>query len=265
MTHDELKSIEGGLLLLSANSVKGLSSKLEQISFEGPSFDEDPCGRRLSSELFKTSDFNKADSHRMAIIATKWEDFNKRVALAIKAIDDKAKWGFLQSQGVMVTDEPILPPGAKIAHMYPGQGSQYVGMTFDLFKRYTSVQKVWEKSDETMVDVLDGETLSSFVLRSNLTKEELVESEHKLKQTEYTQPAMLTADLAIERLLNAHGQKPDMVAGHSLGEYAALMSSGILNMDGALRASAARGTEMGSVQIDDKGLMASVTAPYSSG
>ena len=52
-----------------------------------------------------------------------------------------------------------------------------------------------------------------------------------------------------------------MVAGHSLGEYAALMSSGILNMDGALRASAARGTEMGSVEIvDDKGLMASVTA-----
>ena len=42
-----------------------------------------------------------------------------------------------------------------------------------------------------MVDVLDGETLSSFVLRSNLTKEELIESEHKLKQTEYTQPAML--------------------------------------------------------------------------
>ena len=113
-----------------------------------------------------------------------------------------------------------------------------------------------------MVDVLDGETLSSFVLRSNLTKEELIESEHKLKQTEYTQPAMLTADLAIERLLNAHGQKPDMVAGHSLGEYAALMASGILNMDGALRASAARGTEMGAVEIDDKGLMASVTAPY---
>ena len=53
-----------------------------------------------------------------------------------------------------------------------------------------------------------------------------------------------------------------MVAGHSLGEYAALMSAGILNMDGALRASAARGTEMGSVQIDDKGLMASITAPY---
>ena len=88
------------------------------------------------------------------------------------------------------------------------------------------------------------------------------EAEYKLKQTEYTQPAMLTADLAIEAALNAHGHQPDMVAGHSLGEYAALMSAGILDMDGALRAAAARGTEMGSVEIDDKGLMASVTAPY---
>ena len=123
--------------------------------------------------------------------------------------------------------------------MYPGQGSQYVGMTFDLHQRFTSVQKVWEASDATMVEVLDGETLSSFVLRSGLDDEERKAAEHKLKQTEYTQPAMLTADLAIEHALNAYGYQPDMVAGHSLGEYAALMASGILNMDGALRAAAA--------------------------
>ena len=146
--------------------------------------------------------------------------------------------------------------------MYPGQGSQYVGMTFDLWKRFSAVQQVWEAADETMVDVLDGETLSGFVLRDNLSKEEMVEASHKLKQTEYTQPAMLTADLAIEKSLNDHGLYPDMVAGHSLGEYAALMSSGIMDMDSALRAAAARGTEMGSVEIDDNGLMASVTAEY---
>ena len=262
MNHEELKSIEGGILLLSADSIELLMSKLKNQSFEGSSFDEDCRGRRLSVELMQASDFDKSDSYRMAIVATSWADYDKRVGLALKAMEDSNKWGFLQSQGVMITNEPILPAKAKIAHMYPGQGSQYVGMTYDLNKRYTSVQKVWEKSDETMVEVLEGETLSSFVLRTGLSKEELIESEHKLKQTEYTQPAMLTADLAIERLLNAHGQTPDMVAGHSLGEYAALMSSGILNMDGALRASAARGTEMGSVQIDDKGLMASVTAPY---
>ena len=262
MTHEELKAVEGGLLLLSGGSVEAVKTKLAAISFSGTNFDDDPKGMRLSFTLPEHWSFETSDSLRMAISATSWAEFNKRKDLALKAMDDPGKWGFLMSQGILISNDPALPSGAKVAHMYPGQGSQYVGMTNDLNSRYTGVGQVWEKADVTMVDVLDGETLSSFVLRENLSDEEKKEAEYKLKQTEYTQPAMLTADLAIEAALNAHGHKPDMVAGHSLGEYAALMSAGILDMDGALRAAAARGTEMGSVEIDDKGLMASVTAPY---
>jgi len=113
-----------------------------------------------------------------------------------------------------------------------------------------------------MVDILGGERLSDFVLREGLSEKDAALAEEKLKQTEFTQPAMLTADLAIHRLLKEHGIEPDMVAGHSLGEYAALMVSGILRFHDALRAAAARGTEMGSVEVPDRGLMASVTAPY---
>ena len=263
LTHEELRAIEGGLLLLSGSSIDELISQLDSISFNGPNFDDDPRGVRLSIELQSAStSFDQNQTCRFALIATSWSEFEKRKALALKSLPDPQKWGFLQAQGILVSDQPPMPSEAKIAHMYPGQGSQYVGMTFDLHQRYTPVQEVWKASDSTMVEVLDGETLSSFVLRSGLSDEERKTAEHKLKQTEYTQPAMLTADLAIEHALNAYGHKPDMVAGHSLGEYAALMVSGILNMDGALRAAAARGTEMGSVEIDDKGLMASVTAPY---
>ena len=262
MTHEELKAVEGGLLLLSADSLDSVKSKLTAISFTGPTFDDDPKGIRLSFTLHDHWSFDTNDSVRMAITATSWAEFNKRKELALKTMNDKEKWGFLMSQGIMISDDPSLPSNAKVAHMYPGQGSQYVGMTADLNHRFTGVGEVWDRADITMIDVLGGESLSSFVLRSNLSKEERIEAEHKLRQTEYTQPAMLTADLAIEAALNAHGHNPDMVAGHSLGEYAALMSAGILDMDGALRAAAARGTEMGSVEIDDKGLMASVTAPY---
>ena len=262
MTHDELKSVEGGLLLLSGDSIATVKSKLSSIAFSGPNFDDDPRGMRLSFTLQDHWSYSESDSVRMAITATSWAELSKRTDLAVKAMDDKEKWGFLMSQGVMISDDPALPTNAKVAHMYPGQGSQYVGMTLDLSNRYSGVGKVWEKADVTMVDVLEGETLSSFVLRENLSAEERKEAEYKLKQTEYTQPAMLTSDLAIEAALNSHGHNPDMVAGHSLGEYAALMSAGILDMDGALRAAAARGTEMGSVEIEDKGLMASVTAPY---
>ena len=263
MTHDDLKAVEGGVLLLSASSLNGLHEALANTSFSGPLFDDDPKGRRLSEALQHASQtFDAEAPFRMALVATSWAEFSKRQALAGQAMMDAEKWGFLQAQGVLITDQPPMPPEAKTVHMYPGQGSQYVGMTADLVQRFTAPSDVWSQADETMVDVLGGETLSGFVLRSSLSKEELKEAEHKLKQTEYTQPAMLTADLAIERTLQAYGHAPDMVAGHSLGEYAALMSSGILDMDGALRAAAARGTEMGAVEIDDKGLMASVTAPY---
>ena len=264
MTHDQLKAIEGGMVLLSSDSMPGLTAELAALTFSGATFDEDPKGVRLSRALYDASSkFDSKAPLRMALIATSWVEFTKRCALAMKAMADEEKWGFLQTQGILITKDAPLHAKAKVAHMYPGQGSQYVGMTHDLYQRYASVQQVWAQADETMTEVLDGETLSSFVLRSNLSKEEQAEAEHKLKQTEYTQPAMLTADLAIERALNDHGLKPDMVAGHSLGEYAALMSAGILDMDGALRAAAARGTEMGAVEIDDKGLMASVGAPYS--
>jgi len=263
LTHEAMKAIEGGVLLLSGNSIEELTASLSTVHFEGALFDSDPRGLRLSMALQDASSNFQADAPcRMALVATSWAEFEKRKTLASSSLSDKAKWGFLQAQGILVSDEASLPDGVKVAHMYPGQGSQYVGMTTDLFHRYGPVQNVWQASDSTMVEVLDGETLSSFVLRDGLEKEERIAAEHKLKQTEYTQPAMLTADLAIEHALNAYGHHPDMVAGHSLGEYAALMASGILNMDGALRAAAARGTEMGSVEIDDKGLMASVTAPY---
>ena len=263
MSHEAMKTIEGGVLLLSDDSLEALQAQLGSVAFDGPLFDDDPKGRRLSEALQTASaGFDPSQAFRLALVATSWAEFAKRQTLAGQAMMDSEKWGFLQAQGVLLTDQPAMPAKAKAVHMYPGQGSQYVGMTADLVQRFTAPAEVWKQADETMVDVLGGETLSGFVLRSSLSKEELKEAEHKLKQTEYTQPAMLTADLAIERTLNAYGHTPDMVAGHSLGEYAALMSSGILDMDGALRAAAARGTEMGAVEIDDKGLMASVTAPY---
>ena len=110
-------------------------------------------------------------------------------------------------------------------------------MTQALGRRFAGVGEIWERADRIMAPIL-GEPLSGFVLREALDDEARKDAEAKLKRTEYTQPAMLTADLAIERVLNDHGVKPDMVAGHSLGEYAALMVAGIMDMDSALKAAA---------------------------
>ncbi|MBJ04198.1 MAG: hypothetical protein CMB65_05825, partial [Euryarchaeota archaeon] len=265
MTHQELKKIEGGVLLVHAETLSALQAKMSNLRadlFSGSNFDDDPYGKRLSKELPEASRDYLAEGIRCAIVATDWAQLAKRFDLFESSCEDRSKWGFLSKQMVMITDTVALPKQAKVAHLYPGQGSQYVGMTLDLSKRYKCIGETWEEADKTMVEVLGGETLSSFVLRENLSDIQQKEAEQKLKQTEYTQPAMLTADLALYRLLKMHGLEPDMVAGHSLGEYAALMVAGILNFDDALRAVAARGTEMGSVDVPDCGIMASVSAPF---
>ena len=265
MSWEQLKLIEGGLLLINANDVSELKSRVSELKvkfsqFE-ENFDDSPDGARLSEELSKSSKEFICEGVRVALVATKWTDLFKKIDLLLQNIDDETKWSFLASQDIFITRKEI-PETNKIAHLFPGQGSQYVGMTYDLSLRYGIVKDTWQEADKTMMEILEGKKLSDFVLRSNLTKDELKDAESKLKQTEYTQPAMLTADLALNRLLGQHGQIPDMVAGHSLGEYAALMVSGILQFHDALRAAAARGTEMGSVDVPDKGLMASITAPY---
>ena len=265
LTWNQLKEIEGGVLLINAPDVKEIKHKIEKIKSElsaiESNFDNSPDGVRLSEKLTSLSENFECKDLRVAIVATDWEGIFKKLDLVFENIDDENKWGFLGSQDVFITSEEISEED-KIAHLFPGQGSQYVGMTYDLSLRYGIIGDTWDEADKTMMEILDGQKLSEFVLSSNLSKEERIAAELKLKQTEYTQPAMLTADLALHRLLEQHGQVPDMVAGHSLGEYAALMVSGILQFHDALRAAAARGTEMGSVDVPDKGLMASITAPY---
>ena len=73
-------------------------------------------------------------------------------------------------------------------------------------------------------------------------------AEAELRRTEITQPAVLTVDVALTRLLGAYGIAPDLVMGHSLGEYGALVAAGALSFEAALEAVSARGREMASLK-----------------
>ena len=91
--------------------------------------------------------------------------------------------------------------------------------------------------------------------------EAVKQAEEDLKQTAITQPAVLSMDTAMCRLLGEFGLEPDMVMGHSLGEYGALVAAGVLTFAEALEAAAARGREMSRVSFGDNGAMAAVMAP----
>ncbi len=165
-------------------------------------------------------------------------------------------WRALRAQGV------FLGRGApgKVAFLYTGQGSQYVNMLAELREREPIVAGVFADADRVMTPLL-GRPLSEFIFVDGSDPATVAQLEDDLKQTEITQPAVLATDLALTRMLAAYGVEPDLVMGHSLGEYGALVAADALDFDHALEAVSARGHEMASLQIEDKGAMAAVFGP----
>ena len=172
--------------------------------------------------------------------------------------DPKARMGLpLKVKGASYGEGPRV--AGKVAFLFPGQGSQYANMCNDLAKRYPVVAETFAEADAVLEPLL-GRKLTALLFVDSSDKAAMARAEEALRQTEVTQPAMLAADVAIHRLLLQHGVRPDMVAGHSLGEYAALVAADVLSFKDALLAVSARGKEMANVHVPDKGLMASLSA-----
>jgi len=130
------------------------------------------------------------------------------------------------------------------AFLFPGQGSQAVGMGKELAHNHPVARRTFEEADEAL-----GYKLSQLCFEG---------PEEKLKLTEITQPAILTASVAAWRVLQEKGLKPDFVAGHSLGEYSAHVAAGTLAFADAVRTVRNRGQYMQEAVPVGVGAMAAV-------
>ena len=186
-------------------------------------------------------------------------DLADKLAKAAKAasLNVPAAWKALAAQGVFRGSGKA--PG-KVAFLFPGQGSQYLNMGAELAQLSPAVAKVFQDADAVMTPIL-GRPLTAFLFVNSSDPAAQKQAERALMQTAITQPAMLTLDVAILTLLSEYGVRPDMVMGHSLGEYGALVAAGVMPFAEALEAAAARGAEMTKVSVDDPGWMAAVMAP----
>ncbi len=134
---------------------------------------------------------------------------------------------------------------AKVAFIFPGQGSQAVGMGKDLFDNFSAAREVFEEADEAL-----GFSLSEMCFSG---------SEEDLAMTANTQPAILTTSVAAFRAMEAEGfAAPDFVAGHSLGEYSALVAAGVLSFADAVRTVRKRGMYMQEAVPVGVGAMAAI-------
>src|SRR5579871_637796 len=131
-----------------------------------------------------------------------------------------------------------------IALLFPGQGSQAVGMGKDLAEKFAIARQAFEEADEAL-----GYKLSQLCFEG---------PEEKLRMTEITQPAILTVSIAALRVLESQIPKPAFVAGHSLGEYSAHLASGTLSFADAVRTVRNRGKYMQEAVPVGVGAMAAI-------
>jgi len=132
----------------------------------------------------------------------------------------------------------------KTAFVFPGQGSQYIGMGKDLWENFDQVKRLYEEASETLgYDVKE--------LSFNGPQEEL-------SKTFRTQPCILTASIAAYKVLSSQGVTAYVMAGHSLGEYSALVAAGVISFKDAVLLTEKRGMFMQEAVPEGQGLMAAI-------
>jgi non-ribosomal peptide synthase protein (TIGR01720 family) len=194
----------------------------------------------LSRYLQEHSDLNLADvaytlqigrsefTHRRAIICSGTDD-------AIAALDA------CDSKRVRTARQEQRKP--QVAMMFPGQGTQYVGMGRQLYES----EPVFHGQIEQCAELLQSEL--GFDLREVLfASTDIAAAEERLKQTALTQPALFVIEYALAQLWMSWGVRPDAMIGHSLGEYVAACLAGVMSLAEALKLVAIRGRLMQSTQ-----------------
>lgn len=211
------------LLTLSAKTPEALQEVAQRYAAQI----ENSAEFRLGDICFTANTGRKHFKHRLAIVADSQEQLRLRLATILRSGDGR----------------PELNSLPKIAFLFTGQGSQYVGMGRQLYESQPIFRDALNQCD----DILQA---GSYLDQSLLSIIYSAEQSEAIHQTVYTQPALFALEYALVQLWRSWGIKPDLVMGHSVGEYVAACVAGIFSLEDGLQLIAARGRLMQALPQD---------------
>jgi acyl transferase domain-containing protein/acyl carrier protein len=184
--------------------------------------------------------FSAARPHRLALVATDSKDLRTKLAEAASLIAREEGTSFSAPGGLRYEAGPA--PTGRVAFLFPGQGAQYVGMGAELAIHEPRAQAVWDAHG--CLDSGDRPLHRVVFPPPAFTDEDRAAQQALLIRTEWAQPALAVHSLALLRVLEGLGLRPDCVAGHSFGELVALHCSGVFSAADLVRLARRRGEEM---------------------
>lgn len=224
-----LQTAPAQLVLLSASTPTDLISRCRAVI---ETSDDLVHVARESQESF-----NANDNARLAVIAESSSELKSKLQQSVSMIAKET--AFVTPTGISYESGP--PSCGKIAFLFPGQGSQYVGMGADLALCSDAARAVWDEASIRF----DGESIDRVVFPPPVfTDEARAAQVQKLTATEWAQVAMGVQSAALLRMLSAVGVSPDCVAGHSFGEVTALYAAGAFDLGTLARIARRRGELM---------------------
>ena len=245
---DRISTLQVHLLLLAGESAEKLVAMLRET--------DTALATGSAAAIARASQiaFDARASHRIAILGADADALRANLAAAIDVIgragDRPASLPNRLHYGVGVGDRP------RIAFLFPGQGSQYVEMGCDLAVEFDAARAVWDEA--AAIEMEDGRRLHEIVFPVPVFSDEERHAQSEiLMRTEWAQPAIGATSLAMLRLLETLGLRPDAVAGHSYGEVTALHAAGAIgSVADFLAISRRRGVLMAEAAAGDGAMLA---------
>ena len=220
------------LVLLGARDAPGLAEQCRRMA-ERP-------GEIAQTARASQLGFRAREAARLAVCAASAQELSEKLLHAAAAIEKSPATPLTAPTGIFYSAAPAEP--GRIAFVFPGQGSQYVGMGADVAMSIEAARAAW---DQAAAQTFDGRGVHQVVFPAPaFTDEERDAHTRVLTATEWAQPALGVQSAALLRVLSALGVRPDCVAGHSFGEVVALHAAGAIDEATLVRVSRRRGELM---------------------